>query len=441
LRVLSRAITRTSAIIIIAIIIVAAVGVSLWIIGSTPRITEKVYVRFAGWAAGETEMKNYQRIIQEFESKYPNIAVKHEVITQMFHENILASYGAGVAPDVFYLDVSWAQIFIDRKAVLPISDYVDKQFLDQFYDFLLNGFRGPDGKIYGIPKDWSILMLFYNKKLFEQAGLTRPPETWQELEEYAKIITERTGVPGLAVYLGDFNRYVPVALSYGAPSPYFEGPKDASWFDLPQVRQSLEWYVNLYLNGKVGRESKGLKPYVVAPQDVGAGWLGDAFGSGKVAMVISGSWAIPFLADQYPNFKFGVDWDIAPVPKGPVKRATMAYTVALAISSNSKAVKEAVEFVKYVTGVEGQKLLVIKLGHTLPSIKALSNDTEMWEQHRKSLSFVNLYDVVQIFNWGPKTGELEGKISQVIESAKRGEISIDDAINAIKQIIQETFTK
>lgn len=405
----------------------------------TPPPPEVFVVRFAGWAAGETELKNYQALIQFFESRNPNIKVKQEVITQLFHENILASFGAGVAPDIFYLDLSWAPLFIERGAVLPLSDYVGEEFLGQYYSFLVEGFKGPDGKIYGVPKDWSMLMLFYNKKLFEQAGLTRPPNTWEELEEFARIITEKTGVPGLSIYLGGFNRYMPVALSYGAPEPWFDDPADAAWFDHPAVRSSFEWYINLYREGKVGREAQGKAPYVVAPQDVGAGWLGDAFGSQKVAMVISGNWMIPFLADQFPDFKFGEDWDIAPVPAGPVRRVTMAYTVALAINAKSQVTDAAVEFLKFVVGAEGQKKVVIELGHTLPSIKALEEDPNMWEQHRKSLSFLDEYGHVQVFLWGPKTGELEGIISDIMASAMRGEISVDEAIEAIKQAIREAF--
>ncbi len=406
---------------------------------TTTTPVEKVFIRFAGWSAGETEMKNYQKIIKMFEEKYPTVEVKYEVITQMFHENILASYGAGVAPDVFYLDSSWAPIFIEKGALYPVSDLLGKDFLDQFYDFLLVPFKGSDGKIYGVPKDWSMLMLFYNKKLFEQAGLTKPPETWDELLEYAKIITEKTGVPGLAIYLGGFNRYMPVALSNGAPKPWFDSPDDASWFDDPVVKETMAWYINLYLKGKVEREKQGLPPYVVAPQDVGAGWLGDAFGSQKVAMVISGNWMIPFLADQFPDFKYGVDWDIAPLPKGKAGRVTMAYTVALAINAKTEHPKEAAEFVKFVTGREGQRILVVKMGHTLPSIKGLEEDPNMWPQHKKSLSFVKLYDHIQIFLWGPKSGELEGTISDIMASAMRGEISIDEALNSMKQAVKEMF--
>ncbi|ALM74305.1 ABC transporter substrate-binding protein [Thermococcus barophilus] len=401
------------------------------------KVQEKVFIRFAGWSAGETEMKNYQRIIGEFEQKYPNIGVKYEVIPQMFHENILASFGAGVAPDVFYVDSSWAPIFIDKGALYPISDLADKSFIDQFYPFLLKPFM-KDGKLYGLPKDWSMLALFYNKKLFEQAGLTRPPQTWEELEEYAKIIADKTGKPGLAIYLGGFNRYVPVAVSDGAPKPWFEKPEDASWFDNPVVKETLTWYINLYKKGKIEREQQGKIPYVVQPSDVGAGWLGDAFGQQQVAMVISGNWMIPFLADQFPDFKYGEDWDIAPVPAGKKGRVTMAYTVILGINAKTEHPQEAWKFVEFVLGPYGQKELVVKAGHTLPSIKGFENDPDMWPQHKKTLSFK--YDQMIVFLWGPKSGVLEGKFSDAMASAMRGEITVDEAIEVMKQIVQEELS-
>ena len=401
------------------------------------QVQEKVFIRFAGWSAGETEMKNYQKMIAEFEQANPNISIKYEVITQMFHENILASFGAGVAPDIFYVDSAWSPIFIDKGALYPISELADQSFINQFYPFLLEPFK-KDGKLYGLPKDWSMLALFYNKKLFEQAGLTKPPETWEELEQYAKIIADKTGKPGLAIYLGGFNRYVPVAVSNGAPKPWFEKPEDAAWFDNPVVKETLTWYINLYKKGKIEREEQGLTPYVVQPGDVGAGWLGDAFGQQEVAMVISGNWMIPFLADQFPDFKYGEDWDIAPVPAGKEGRVTMAYTVILGINAKSEHPQEAWKFVEFLLGPDGQKELVVKGGHTLPSIKGFENDPDMWPQHKKTLSFE--YDEMIVFLWGPKSGPLEGKFSDAMAAAMRGEMTIDEAIDVMKQVVQEELS-
>ncbi len=427
---------KTTAILLVVILILG-IAVAYLVLNPPAKPVEKVYIRFAGWSAGETEMKNYEKMIKRFEEQNPNIEVKYEVITQMFHENILASFGAGVAPDVFYVDTSWAPTFVEKGALYPVDELASPEFINQFYDFLIEPFRGKDGKIYGLPKDWSMLALFWNKKLFAQAGLSGPPDTWEELLEYAKIIADKTGKPGLAIYLGGFNRYVPVAIGYGAPKPWFEKPGDEAWFDRPEVKETLIWYINLYREGKLAREAEGKAPYVVQPADVGAGWLGDAFGKQEVAMVISGNWMIPFLADQFPDFKFGEDWDIAPVPKGPKARATMAYTVALGINSKTENPKAVWKFVEFILGKEGQHELVVKMGHTLPSIKGLEESPEMWPQHKKTLGFK--YDKVIVFLWGPKSGELEGKISDVMAAAMRGELELDQVIPTIKEAVRSVL--
>jgi len=166
--------------------------------------------------------------------------------------------------------------------------------------------------------------------------------------------------------------------------------------------------------------------------------LGDAFGQQQVAMVISGNWMIPFLADQFPDFKYGEDWDIAPVPAGKSGRVTMAYTVILGINAKSEHPQEAWKFVEFLLGPEGQKELVVKAGQTLPSMKGFENDPDMWPQHRKTLSFK--YDDMIVFLWGPKSGPLEGKFSDAMAAAMRGEMTIDEAIEVMKQVVQEELS-
>lgn len=427
--------------IVIIIIVILAIGVAWWgftrplptqTVTQTTQVSQ-VFIRFAGWSAGETEMKNYQKMIADFQNRYPNIVVKYEVITQMFSENILASYAAGAAPDIFYVDSSWAQIFISKGALYPIGDKLPQDFINKFYPFLIEPFKGPDGKIYGIPKDWSVLSLFYNKKLLSQAGVSEPTETWtwDDLFNAAKEIYQKTGKPGLVVQ-ADFTRWVLFLLSFGAPSPTFIKAEDAAYFDRPEVKQALQVLISKIVEGRKAG-------YIVLPSDVGAGWNGEAFGKELAAMTIEGSWTIPYLADVFPNFKYGTDWDIALVPKGPVARATMAYTVALGINSKTENLDAALKFVQFIEGEDGQKLLVVKMGHTLPSITSLAKDPDLWPSHAKELGMVDKYNKVQVFTYGTKTGELEGKFTPVMLSAFRGEISVDKAISLLKEAVTGSF--
>ncbi|MCC6003493.1 MAG: sugar ABC transporter substrate-binding protein [Thermofilum sp.] len=423
-----------TALVALAIVLVLAVAVGLYFLAPKPPTPTKVSViMFAGWSAGETEMKNYQKIIQDFQAANPDIVVKYEVITQMFSENILASFAAGAAPDIFYVDSSWAPVFINKGALYPVGDKLPKDFIDQFYPFLLEPFKGSDGRIYGLPKDWSILSLFYNKKLFAQAGVPEPTDawTWEDLFNAAKAIYQKTGKPGLVVQ-AELNRWVPYLVSNGAPPPSFKSADDASYFDKPEVRNALTMPIQRIQQGRK-------EGYVVLPSDVNAGWNGEAFGKQLAAMTIEGSWCIPYIADQFPDFKYGSDWDIALLPKGSAGRASMAYTVALGVNSRTENLEAALKFLQYVEGVEGQRLLVVKMGHTLPSIKTLAGDPNLWPSHAKELKMVDQYTRVALFFYGPKTGQNEGDINQLIQAAVKGEVTVSDAINLMKTKVAESF--
>lgn len=419
--------------VVIAIIIVVGVLVALlaWpqptqqqtTITQTQSPIEKIVIRFSGWGAGETEVKNYEKAISDFSKKYPNIVVKYEPIAQMYHENILASFAGGAAPDVFYVDSSWAQTFIDLGVLKAIDDIVQdpaklSALKAQYYDFLLKPFIGSDGKLYGLPKDWSVLFLAYNKQCLASAGLSSVPDNWNDFFRALEYVTDKTGKPALVDHY-HWRTFVVIALSYGAPYPDFSSENSVrAWFSNDAVKKALKDYMDLYLNGYVKRVEAGKTPYVVLPRDVDSGWGGEAFGKQQACFTFEGSWMIPFIKDQFPNFKYGDQWDITLIPKGPAGRYTLAFTVILGINSKTQHPKEAFEFVNYVAGVEGQKLLVVSLGHTLPSIKELASSPDLWPEHRKSLELLNNYG--NVFVWptmnSTKAGAVISSIDNIIQS-------------------------
>jgi multiple sugar transport system substrate-binding protein len=93
------------------------------------------------------------------------------------------------APDVFYLDALEAPFLMSQNVLEPLDAYITPEFnLPDFEDTLLDSFKYQN-QIYGLPKDYSTLALFYNKKAFAAAGLSNPPATWHELRNYSKQLT------------------------------------------------------------------------------------------------------------------------------------------------------------------------------------------------------------------------------------------------------------
>ncbi|WP_027408401.1 ABC transporter substrate-binding protein [Anoxybacteroides tepidamans] len=313
---------------------------------------EKVEVTLAGWGGNPTEQKLLQQTLDEFEKKHPNIKVKYEVISDQYMDVIKTRLVGGEGPDVFYLDAFEAPALIKTGVLEPLDHYVTDDFdINDFEKPLLDAFKGEDGKIYGFPKDYSTLALFYNKKMFQEAGL-EVPKTWDELREAAKKLTKGKKVYGFGV-APELARLYYIAESKGGK---VVTDNKASFAD-PKVVEALQPIVDMHLKDKSAAQ----------PSEVGAGWGGEMFGQGKAAMVIEGNWAIPFLKDTFPNLEYGT----AEVPTIDGKKATMAYTVAYVMNKQSKKKKAAWELISFLTGKEGMKIWTSK-GLALPTRKSVA---------------------------------------------------------------------
>ncbi|GAJ38914.1 ABC transporter substrate-binding protein [Saccharococcus caldoxylosilyticus] len=313
---------------------------------------KKVEVTLAGWGGNPSEQKLLQQTLDEFEKKHPNIKVKLEVISEQYMDVIKTRLIGGEGPDVFYLDAFEAPALIETGALEPLDKYVTDDFdINDFEKPLLDAFKGKDGHIYGFPKDYSTLALFYNKKMFKEAGID-VPKTWDELREVAKKLTKGTKVYGFGV-APELARLYYIAESKGGKVV----TDDKASFADPKVVEALQPIIDMHLKDKSAAQ----------PSEVGANWGGEMFGQGKAAMVIEGNWAIPFLQDTFPNLEFGT----AEVPMINGKKTTMAYTVAYVMNKDSKKKKAAWELISYLTGKEGMKTWTSK-GYALPTRKSVA---------------------------------------------------------------------
>ncbi|PIC06347.1 ABC transporter substrate-binding protein [Anoxybacillus flavithermus] len=313
---------------------------------------EQVEVTLAGWGGNPMEQKLLKQTLDEFEKKYPNIKVKHEVISDQYMDVIKTRLIGGEGPDVFYLDAFEAPAMIETGVLEPLDDYVTDDFdINDFEKPLLEAFKGPDGKIYGFPKDYSTLALFYNKKMFAEAGLD-VPKTWDELREAAKKLTKGTEVYGFGV-APELARLYYIAESKGGKVV----TDNKATFADPKVVEALQPIVDMRLKDKSAAQ----------PNEVGAGWGGEMFGQQKAAMVIEGNWAIPFLQETFPNTEFGT----AEVPTIDGKKGTMAYTVAYVMNKDSQKKEAAWKLISFLTGKEGMKIWTSK-GFALPTRKSVA---------------------------------------------------------------------
>ncbi|WP_055440395.1 ABC transporter substrate-binding protein [Anoxybacillus suryakundensis] len=374
---------------------------------------ETVEVTLAGWGGNPMEQKLLKQTLDEFEKKYPNIKVKHEVISDQYMDVIKTRLIGGEGPDVFYLDAFEAPAMIETGVLEPLDDYVTDDFdIDDFEKPLLDAFKGPDGKIYGFPKDYSTLALFYNKKMFAEAGLD-VPKTWDELREAAKTLTKGTEVYGFGV-APELARLYYIAESKGGK---VVTDNKASFAD-PKVVEALQPIVDMRLKDKSAAQ----------PSEVGAGWGGEMFGQQKAAMVIEGNWAIPFLQETFPNTEFGT----AEVPTIDGKKGTMAYTVAYVMNKDSQKKEAAWKLISFLTGKEGMKIWTSK-GFALPTRKSVASELG-YDKDELRAALVAGAPYATVWQNGTNLPIIMNNFNNQFVSAFLGEQPLDEALKKAQDI-------
>ncbi|OYD15999.1 hypothetical protein CH333_04585, partial [candidate division WOR-3 bacterium JGI_Cruoil_03_44_89] len=106
--------------------------------------------------------------------------------------------GGGTPPDVFYMGIEDFPVYVSGGSLMNLEPFLQEDTTwnaGEYYQVLLGGFRYRDS-LYGIPKDWSPLVLYYNKNLFDEAGVSYPDENWtwdDFLDAAIKITKDENG--------------------------------------------------------------------------------------------------------------------------------------------------------------------------------------------------------------------------------------------------------
>lgn len=315
-----------------------------------------VTITLSGWS-NLLEKQLLQKVIDEFEAKNPTIKVKYDAIADQYMDVLKTRLIGETAADVFYLDALEAPGLISPGVLEPLNQYISQDFdLADFEPKLLDAFQR-DGIIYGLPKDFSTLVLFYDKKAFVDAGLSQPPRTWDQLREYARKLTidNNDGIEryGFGI-LPELARQAFVVEAFGGKLVDAEGK---AAFASDKSLKGLQLLVDQYLNDKSAAQ----------PSDVGTTSGSEIFGQGKAAMVIEGSWLISYLKDTFPNLEYAT----AEVPTINDKNGTMAYTVAYVMNKKSNHKLAAWKLIAYLTGKQGMKSWTSG-GFALPTRKSVA---------------------------------------------------------------------
>ena len=265
---------------------------------------------------------------------------------------ILAATTSGQGPDVLNIGNTWAASLQATGAFMPFDaaalDAVGGK--DKFVEaaFKTGGAEGKDPT--SVPLYGLVYGLYYNKKMFADAGL-KPPTTWAELTAAAtKLTNPGKGVYGMAMEGGSYTEGVHFAFIFG--QQHGADPFDASGkptFTTPGMIAGVKQYTDLLASDKVVNPSS--VQYKNGPEAPGD------FAKGKAAMLMSQNNADNTLqADGMKSSEYGVV--AIPAPAGAVKdTASFVAGINLSIFKNTKNKDAALKFVNFMTSKEEQAIL------------------------------------------------------------------------------------
>lgn len=249
----------------------------------------------------------YQAMFAEYKKINPYVGeIKYRKLQpENYEEELLQALAANKGPDIFMLRNAWVANFQDKIEPAP-EKYLEKTYREAFVDVAVGDFVGSDHKIYGAPLSVDSLALYYNKDLFNAAGIAAPPATWEEVVTDTQRLT-RLGLGGAfdqsGIALGtatNINRSTDIL----AAMMFQLGvePNEPSRVNLTddKTRKALEFYTS-FAN-------------LQAPQyswNSGQHYSIDAFYEGKLAMMINYSWQYPVIKQKNAKLNIGV----APLPQ------------------------------------------------------------------------------------------------------------------------------
>jgi multiple sugar transport system substrate-binding protein len=319
-------------------------------------------IEYAIWG-DTTELKNQQAIVDAFMQINPKIKVKVTVADwTTYWDKLQTGLAGGAAPDVFLMDGTLFQDYQTRDVLKDLTPYIQKDGFDltQLNDLAVKDFTAADGHVYGMPRDLSSVALYYNKKIFDAAGIPYPDETWDwnKLAEVAQKLTKTSG--GKTSQWGFFTEVTDME-NYWSSLVWQNGGDIVSpdgktlLIDTDQAAGGLQFLQDL------------IYKYKVLQRPSPSASAGDNFDAGQAAMASEGSWLVPTYAAD------GIDFGVAPLPKGPAGRVTSVNPTGVVVSKTTKSPDAAWEFAKcYASPVMQEKIAALKA--SMPANKQVLAD-------------------------------------------------------------------
>lgn len=382
----------------------------------------KTVIRVGTWE-GDTAYQLQQDVAKKYMESHPNVTIKIESVPDQYGTKILTEIAGGQAPDIYQVGDGDVSTFQGKGALEDLTPYIEKTKDFNTDDFLKNilDVGKINGKYYTLPKDYSTLGVYYNKDMFDKAGIAYPTDdwTWDDFTEAARKLTIKDGDSysqwGVKLPGAEIRPVLPFVYSYGGDVISEDGKKVEGYMNSDGTKQGVELFNTLF-------NKDGIAPSTADSDSFNGA---DLFISNKVAMYITGIWPSSNYVDAKMNF------GIVKLPKGPAGQFSTIYYSGYGIYSQSKNKDAAWDYLNYLS-TEGQQTFVdYALSAYVPAIEENGQD----EDPAKAV-FVDSVDIARMFpeRYNPNFSKTAGQqflnvLTEITTAGDDGNLNISKMLD------------
>lgn len=387
--------------------------------------------------SGDTaELAAYQTLVTAFEAEHPQtgINLQHIPSEGEYRQRLAAGFSSGEAPDVMLINYRRFGTFADQGGLEPLTDYLAGSQLiaaSDFYPAALDAFQWQQD-LWCIPQNVSSLVVYYNRDLFDAAGVPYPAGdwTWVDFLATAQALTRDLDGDGQIDQYGvglepNLIRLAPFIWQNGGRLVDDQANPTRLTLDEPAALDAFLWFADLQV-----------KHHVVPDAVAEAAETSESrFLNGTLGMLFDSRRGVPTYR-TITSFA----WDAAPLPRGR-QQASILHSDGYCMAATVKDKDAAWTFIEFANSPAGQTIIA-QTGRTVPSLIAVAESDAFLEPTQSPANSRVFLDALSVMRRTPVMSTwiaIEETAGAEIERAFYGQIPVEEAISLAIERTQTYF--
>ena len=379
-------------------------------------------IKYAAYSAGPDHLEDMDAMIEEFEKQNPDIKVEVEVIGfDDYFTKLQTQASSKTLPDVFEMNYENFNTYAGNGVLLDLTDLADGD--EDFSPDMLTGntyeYFQNDGKLYGLTEKVSDVVLYYNKDMFDAAGLEYPQAdwTWDDLLAASQALT-KDGVYGFYAPV-TYNELYKVVVQNGGALFDEEGNPT---IDSAENVEALQWMLDKMLKYHIQPTTEEMSGKT--PEDM--------FKNSEIAMEVTGSWMVTTFADA------PFEWDIALEP-GNTEQVHHVFADGIVASADTKNAEAAWKLIKFLSTDPTAAKIRLDSSWDLPA----TNDESVQEQYTSQEKPEHREVIFEAMETGimppvvDHYAEVQNAINEQLNRAVIGQQSAEEALKAAQEKVAD----